>query len=143
MGRGSKEFTILKFRTMRVGTPDLASHLMGPGSSRVTRIGRFLRRTSLDELPQLLNVLAGDMTLVGPRPALFNQEDLIGLRQAAGVDALRPGVTGLAQVNGRDEIPLQRKVEYDRYYLEHLSPVLDLMILLRTVITLFSNRGVY
>ena len=114
-----------------------------PGSSRVTRIGRFLRRTSLDELPQLLNVLAGDMTLVGPRPALFNQEDLIGLRQAAGVDALRPGVTGLAQVNGRDEIPLQRKVEYDRYYLEHLSPVLDLMILLRTVITLFSNRGVY
>ena len=143
VGRGSKEFTILKFRTMRVGTPDLASHLVGPGSSRVTRIGRFLRRTSLDELPQLLNVLAGDMTLVGPRPALFNQEDLIGLRQAAGVDALRPGVTGLAQVNGRDEIPLQRKVEYDRYYLEHLSPVLDLMILLRTVITLFSNRGVY
>ena len=143
VGRGSKEFTILKFRTMRVGTPDLASHLVGPGSSRVTRIGRFLRRTSLDELPQLLNVLAGDMTLVGPRPALFNQEDLIGLRQAAGVDALRPGVTGLAQVNGRDEIPLQRKVEYDRYYLEHLSPALDLMILLRTVITLFSNRGVY
>ena len=109
----------------------------------MTRIGRFLRRTSLDELPQLLNVLAGDMTLVGPRPALFNQEDLIGLRQAAGVDALRPGVTGLAQVNGRDEIPLQRKVEYDRYYLEHLSPALDLMILLRTVITLFSDRGVY
>ena len=113
VGRASREFTIFKFRTMRVGTPDLASHLVGPGSQRVTRVGRLLRRTSLDELPQLLNVLGGSMALVGPRPALHNQDDLIALRQQAGVDALRPGVTGWAQIHGRDDIPLERKVAYD------------------------------
>jgi len=143
IGRGSGEFVIFKFRTMKVGTPDLASHLMGPGASTVTRIGKFLRRTSLDELPQLFNVLRGEMTLVGPRPALFNQDDLIAMRQAVGVDALKPGVTGWAQVNGRDEIPLQVKVDFDRYYLEHISPGFDLWILLRTAVILFSDRGVY
>ena len=143
IGRGSAEFTILKFRTMRVGTPDLASHLVGPGSSRVTRTGRILRRSSIDELPQLWNVLAGDMTLVGPRPALFNQDDLIASRQEAGVDALKPGVTGWAQVNGRDEIALPEKIALDRFYLERVSPALDLLILFRTPFTLFSNRGVY
>jgi lipopolysaccharide/colanic/teichoic acid biosynthesis glycosyltransferase len=143
MGRASREFTILKFRTMRVGTPDLASHLMGPGSERVTRIGRWLRRTSLDELPQLLNVLAGDMTLVGPRPALHNQDDLIRLRQEAGVDALRPGVTGWAQIHGRDDIPLDAKVTFDRWYLEHVSFPLDLWIVLRTPLALLSSRGVF
>jgi lipopolysaccharide/colanic/teichoic acid biosynthesis glycosyltransferase/glycosyltransferase involved in cell wall biosynthesis len=143
IGRGSAEFTILKFRTMKVGTPDLASHLLGPGSSRVTRVGKILRRTSLDELPQLWNVLVGDMTLVGPRPALFNQDDLIAMRQAAGVDAMKPGVTGWAQVNGRDEIPLETKVALDRQYLERVSPALDLQILFKTVFTLFSDRGVY
>ena len=132
VGRASREFTILKFRTMRVGTPDLASHLMGPGSDRVTRVGRWLRRTSLDELPQLLNVLAGDMSLVGPRPALHNQHDLVALRQQAGVDALKPGVTGWAQIHGRDDLPLDRKVAYDRWYLEHVSLGLDLGIALRT-----------
>ncbi len=143
VGRGSREFTILKFRSMHVGTPDLASHLMGPGSPRVTRLGKLLRRTSLDELPQLWNVLKGDMTLVGPRPALFNQDDLIALRQQAGIDALRPGMTGWAQVHGRDEIAIQEKVALDRHYLEHGSPALDLVILLRTALTLFSSRGVY
>jgi lipopolysaccharide/colanic/teichoic acid biosynthesis glycosyltransferase/glycosyltransferase involved in cell wall biosynthesis len=143
IGRGSSEFRIVKFRTMQVGTPDLASHLMGPASPRVTRLGRLLRRSSLDELPQLWNVLRGEMSLVGPRPALFNQYDLIALRQSAGVDALRPGVTGWAQIHGRDDIPLDLKVEYDRYYLEHVSPALDLTIILRTVRTLFSARGVY
>jgi O-antigen biosynthesis protein WbqP len=143
VGRGSREFTIVKFRTMRVGTPDLASHLMGPGSDRVTRVGRLLRRTSLDELPQLFNVLAGDMTLVGPRPALHNQDDLIALRQQGGVDALRPGVTGWAQIHGRDDIPLDRKVAYDRWYLAHQSFALDLWIALRTPFALFSSRGVY
>jgi lipopolysaccharide/colanic/teichoic acid biosynthesis glycosyltransferase/glycosyltransferase involved in cell wall biosynthesis len=142
-GRRSSEFTILKFRTMKVGTPDLASHLMGPGSSRVTRLGGFLRRTSLDELPQLWNVLKGDMTIVGPRPALYNQYDLIGMRQAVSVDALKPGITGWAQVNGRDDIPMERKVELDRTYLEHLTPGFDLFILFRTVVVLFSRRGVY
>jgi O-antigen biosynthesis protein WbqP len=143
VGRASSEFTILKFRTMRVDTPDLASHLMGPGSDRVTRVGRWLRRTSLDELPQLLNVLAGDMTLVGPRPALHNQHDLVALRQQAGVDALKPGVTGWAQIHGRDDLPLDRKVACDRWYLEHLSFGLDLGIVLRTPFTLFSSRGVF
>jgi lipopolysaccharide/colanic/teichoic acid biosynthesis glycosyltransferase/glycosyltransferase involved in cell wall biosynthesis len=142
-GRASREFSIFKFRTMQVGTPDLASHLVGPGSQRVTRVGRLLRRTSLDELPQLLNVLTGSMALVGPRPALHNQEDLIALRQQAGVDALKPGVTGWAQIHGRDDIPLDQKVAYDRWYLEHLSPWLDLWIVLRTPFVLFSSRGVY
>jgi O-antigen biosynthesis protein WbqP len=143
IGRGSAEFTILKFRTMKVGTPDLASHLMGPGSSQVTRLGRWLRRTSIDELPQLWNVLRGDMTLVGPRPALYNQYDLIGMRQAVDIDSLKPGVTGWAQVNGRDDIPLEQKVDLDRWYLENLSPALDVRILLRTAVVLFSDRGVY
>ncbi len=143
IGRGSREFLIFKFRTMRQGTPDLASHLMGPGSASVTRIGKLLRRCSLDELPQLWNILRGEMTLVGPRPALFNQYDLIAMRQEAGVDALRPGITGWAQIHGRDDIPLPMKVGYDRYYLEHGSPLLDLGILLRTAVTVFSDRGVY
>ena len=143
VGRGSREFTIFKFRTMQVGTPDLASHLVGPGSQRVTRVGRLLRRSSLDELPQLLNVLDGTMSLVGPRPALHNQDDLVALRQEAGLDALKPGVTGWAQIHGRDDIPLDRKVAYDHWYLEHLSPWLDLWIVLRTPFVLLSSRGVF
>ena len=143
IGRGSREFTILKFRSMQVGTPDLASDLMGPASPRVTRVGRWLRRTSLDELPQLWNVLKGEMALVGPRPALYNQQELIALRQRAGVDALRPGVSGWAQIHGRDDIPLAEKVGYDAHYLAHASPRLDLEILLRTAFTVFSSRGVF
>jgi len=143
IGRGTRLFTIVKFRTMKMGTPDLASHLMGPGSSQVTRIGGALRRSSLDELPQLWNVLCGDMALVGPRPALHNQDDLIALRREAGVDALRPGLTGWAQVHGRDELTVEQKVVYDRWYLEHVGLGLDLWILLRTGWTLFSKRGVY
>ncbi len=143
IGRGSAEFIIVKFRTMAAGSPDLASHLMGPGSSWVTPLGKILRRSSIDELPQLLNVLGGEMTLIGPRPALFNQDDLVAMRQEAGVDALKPGVTGWAQIHGRDDIPLDVKVRYDRHYLEKVSPALDLVILFRTVGTLFSKRGVY
>ena len=143
IGRDSREFIIFKFRTMQVGTPDLASHLMGPGSSRLTRIGGFLRRSSVDELPQLWNVLAGDMSLVGPRPALHNQDDLIALRREAGVDALRPGLSGWAQVHGRDELTVADKVRFDREYLDRASFGLDLRILVRTVLTLFSSRGVY
>lgn len=141
-GRGSSEFVLLKFRSMAVGTPDLATHLVAPGVVRVTRIGAFIRRTSLDELPQLWNILRGDMTLVGPRPALYNQHDLIRMRQAAGVDALQPGLTGWAQINGRDEIPMERKVAYDREYLERCSLAFDAEILLRTALTLFTMRGV-
>ena len=143
VGRGSREFTILKFRTMFVGTPDLASNLVGPGSARVTRVGRVLRRTSLDELPQFLNVLAGDMTLVGPRPALHNQHDLVAMRRQSGVDALKPGMTGWAQIHGRDDMPLERKLAYDRWYLENVSFWLDLWIVLRTPFAVLSSRGVY
>ncbi len=142
IGRGSREFVLLKFRSMAVGTPDLATHLVDPSSVRVTRVGAFIRRTSLDELPQLWNILAGDMTLVGPRPALYNQYDLVAMRQRVGVDALKPGLTGWAQVNGRDEIPMDRKVAYDREYLERMSPAFDLEILVRTLTTLFTMRGI-
>ena len=141
-GRGSREFVIFKFRTMAAGTPDLASHLIaGNAARRITRLGGFLRRTSLDELPQLINILRGDMSLVGPRPALFNQDDLIAMRQREGIDALRPGVTGWAQINGRDDIPMDRKVAYDRHYLERCSAALDLLILIRTPIALITGRG--
>jgi O-antigen biosynthesis protein WbqP len=143
IGRATSEFTIMKFRTMFTGTPDLASHLMGPGSSRVTRVGRWLRRTSIDELPQLWHIVTGEMSLVGPRPALHNQYDLIGLRQQAGIDALKPGITGWAQVNGRDDIPLEQKVGFDRHYLEHVSVAHDLEILVRTATVLFSDRGTF
>ncbi len=142
IGQGSRWFTLLKFRSMAAGTPDLATHLVQPGVVRVTRIGAFIRRTSLDELPQLWNILCGDMTLVGPRPALHNQYDLIALRQQAGVDALLPGLTGWAQINGRDEIPMAQKVAYDAEYLERLSLGFDLEILVRTALTLFTMRGV-
>lgn len=140
-GRGSSEFVMLKFRSMAAGTPDLATHLVQPGAVRVTRVGAFLRRTSLDELPQLWNIIQGHMSLVGPRPALHNQFDLIALRQAAGVDALRPGLTGWAQVNGRDDIPMDRKVALDREYLERISVPLDLHILIRTALAVFTARG--
>jgi len=141
IGRGSSEFVMLKFRSMAVGTPDLPTHLVQPGAVRVTRVGAFLRRTSLDELPQLWNILRGDMSFVGPRPALYNQLDLIAHRQAAGVDALVPGLTGWAQVNGRDDIPMDQKVRYDREYLERLSVGLDLAILMRTALAVFTARG--
>jgi lipopolysaccharide/colanic/teichoic acid biosynthesis glycosyltransferase len=142
IGRGSSEFVLLKFRSMAAGTPDLATHLVQPGMVRVTRVGAFLRRTSLDELPQLWNILRGEMTLVGPRPALYNQHDLIELRRKSGVDALKPGLTGWAQINGRDEIPMEQKVALDRHYLDRVSAGFDLQILLRTAATLFTMRGV-
>ena len=142
-GRGSREFMMLKFRTMSTGVPDLASHLVGPDSSYVTRVGRLLRRTSLDELPQLFNMLRGHMSVVGPRPALFNQDDLNALRKARGIDALRPGLTGWAQIHGRDDIPLDLKVDLDEHYLENVSPRLDLRILLRTFTAIFSSRGTF
>jgi lipopolysaccharide/colanic/teichoic acid biosynthesis glycosyltransferase/glycosyltransferase involved in cell wall biosynthesis len=141
-GQGSREFTIFKFRTMRTGTPDLATHLIGSAKSHVTPLGVFLRRCSLDELPQLLNVLRGDMSLVGPRPALHNQHDLIAMRAVRGIDALRPGVTGWAQVNGRDAISMEEKVAADAEYRARVSLAFDLRILVRTVGVLFSSRGV-
>ncbi|HZZ30764.1 MAG TPA: sugar transferase [Phenylobacterium sp.] len=142
VGRKNRIFAMPKFRTMRTGAPDVATHLLADPGQWVTPLGRFLRRTSLDELPQLWSVLKGDMSLVGPRPALFNQDDLVALRTAAGVDALRPGLTGWAQINGRDELPIPEKARLDREYLERMSLAFDLRILAATAFSALSGRGV-
>jgi O-antigen biosynthesis protein WbqP len=142
VGRDNRIFAMPKFRTMRVGTPDVATHLLADPQAWVTPLGRFLRRTSLDELPQLWSVLIGDMSLVGPRPALFNQDDLVALRTEAGVHVLRPGVTGWAQVNGRDELPIPEKVRLDAEYLARRSLGFDVRILIATATAALSGRGV-
>ena len=142
VGRRNRIFPMPKFRTMRTGAPDVATHLLGDPDAWVTPLGRFLRRTSLDELPQLWSVLKGDMSLVGPRPALFNLDDLVALRTEAGVDALRPGLTGWAQINGRDELAIPEKARLDREYLERMSMAFDLRILAVTALSALSGRGV-
>lgn len=142
VGRRNRIFAMPKFRTMRTGAPDVATHLLDDPGQWVTPLGAMLRRTSLDELPQLWSVLKGDMSLVGPRPALFNQDDLVALRTEAGVDALRPGLTGWAQINGRDELPIPEKARLDREYLERMSLGFDLRILAATALSAFSGRGV-
>lgn len=133
VGRHNKVFKMPKFRTMRLGTPAVATHLLGNPEAYLTPIGSFLRKSSLDELPQLWSILTGDMSFVGPRPALFNQYDLIELRTQKGVHELVPGLTGWAQVNGRDEIPIPEKVAFDTAYLKNQSLLLDLRIMWMTI----------
>lgn len=142
VGKNSRLFTMYKFRTMRIDTPQVATHLLKEPAQFLTPFGAFFRRTSLDELPQLINVLSGDMTLVGPRPALFNQDDLVALRTARGVDALTPGITGWAQVNGRDELPIPEKVKLDEWYMRNRSFWLDLKIVGMTVFKVIRKEGV-
>ena len=142
IGRDNRRFNMPKFRTMRVGTPAVATHLLQDPASALTPIGAFLRRTSLDEIPQIWSVLKGDMGFVGPRPALFNQDDLIALRTAAGISRLRPGITGWAQVSGRDELEIPQKVELEREYLERRSLAFDLRILLATASRLIGDKSV-
>jgi O-antigen biosynthesis protein WbqP len=142
VGRENRIFPMPKFRTMRTGAPDVATHLLADAQSWITPLGGFLRRTSLDELPQLWSVLKGDMSLVGPRPALFNQDDLVALRTQAGVHRLRPGLTGWAQINGRDELPIPEKVKLDAEYLERRSLAFDLRILAGTALAAMTARGV-
>jgi len=142
IGRYNRVFAMPKFRTMRVGTPAVATHLLSDPNRHLTPIGGLLRRTSLDELPQLWSILRGDMSIVGPRPALFNQDDLIALRTAAGIHTLTPGLTGWAQVNGRDEISIEAKVQLDAEYLRRASFWFDLQIILRTARDAFIGRGV-
>lgn len=142
VGRDNTVFKMPKFRTMRTGTPQVATHLMNDPATWTTPVGRWLRRTSLDELPQLWSVLVGKMSIVGPRPALFNQDDLIALRTERGVHRLLPGVTGLAQVSGRDELPIPVKVSYDQQYCEQQSLLLDIRIILRTVQNAVKGDGV-
>ena len=132
VGQNNSQFWIYKFRTMKKNTPDIPTHLVKDGNSLYTSIGHFLRKFSFDELPQLINILKGDMVFIGPRPALYNQYDLIDLRTKVGVHSLTPGVTGWAQVNGRDKLSIFEKVEMDKYYLTNKSVWLNIKILLLT-----------
>jgi O-antigen biosynthesis protein WbqP len=142
VGRGNQIFRMPKFRSMQVGTPAVATNLLTNATSHLTPIGGFLRKSSLDELPQLWSILVGDMSFVGPRPALFNQHDLIELRTAQGVHDLTPGLTGWAQVNGRDELPIPDKVALDAEYLRRQSLGFDLRILWLTFVKVLRGDGV-
>ena len=142
VGRHNRLFRMPKFRSMRIDTPAVATHLLKNPDQWLTPIGSFLRKSSLDELPQLWSILKGDMSFVGPRPALFNQHDLIALRTEKGVHELVPGLTGWAQVNGRDELPIPQKVELDAEYLQRRSFLLDLKILWMTALKVLARDGV-
>jgi len=142
VGRKNKIFKMPKFRSMRVDTPVVATHLLSDPDMYLSPIGDFLRRTSLDELPQIWSILKGDMSFVGPRPALFNQDDLIALRTEYGVDKLVPGLTGWAQVNGRDELPIPEKVALDVEYMHRRSLWFDLKILWMTFLKVIKRDGV-
>ena len=142
VGRNNVIFKMPKFRSMRVGTPAVATHLLADAALHLTPIGSFLRKSSLDELPQLWSILLGDMSFVGPRPALFNQHDLIALRTAQGVHTLVPGLTGWAQVNGRDELPIPEKVKLDVAYMERQSLLYDIRILWMTFVKVLERDGV-
>ena len=142
VGRHNRIFRMPKFRSMRVDTPAVATHLLGNPQGYLTPIGSLLRKSSLDELPQLWSILVGDMSFVGPRPALFNQQDLIALRTEQGVHTLVPGLTGWAQVNGRDELPIAEKVKLDTVYLQRQSLWFDLGILWLTFIKVLKRDGV-
>ncbi|MFH0784571.1 MAG: sugar transferase [Pseudomonadota bacterium] len=142
VGKNNVLFNMPKFRTMRTDTPAVATHLLGDPDKFVTGIGRILRKTSLDEFPQLISIMKGDMSFVGPRPALFNQDDLIELRTLKGIHRLTPGLTGWAQINGRDELPIPVKVEFDYYYLLNQSFWLDMKIILQTALKVVLREGV-
>lgn len=143
VGAHKTHFNILKFRTMRGDTPhDVPTHLLKNANSYITKSGAFLRRTSLDELPQIYNILAGQMSIIGPRPALYNQYDLIEARDAVHANDIRPGLTGLAQVNGRDELPIDVKARYDGEYAADITFRKDLAIFFRSITYVFERRGV-
>ena len=142
VGRDNRLFRMPKFRSMRTDTPAVATHLLDRPEQYLTPIGSFLRMSSLDELPQLWSILKGDMSFVGPRPALFNQHDLVALRTQHGVQTLRPGLTGWAQIHGRDELAIPDKVALDTYYLQHHGLLLDLRILWRTARKVLARDGV-
>lgn len=143
VGRGKTYFQIYKFRSMRTDTPkDMPTHLLENPQAFITPIGRFLRKTSLDELPQLFNILKGEMSIVGPRPALWNQDDLIAERDKYGANDCVPGLTGYAQIHGRDELPIPKKAELDGYYAKHLSFALDVSIFFKTIGSVLHHEGV-
>lgn len=135
-------FNIYKFRSMKKNTPNVATHLLINPDQYLLKIGKFIRKTSLDELPNLINILKGEMVFVGPRPALYNQDDLMDLRVAAGVDKLKPGITGWAQINGRDEISIAQKVQLEQEYLNKKSFLFDMEILIKTFTNVLFRKGV-
>lgn len=135
-------FQIYKFRSMKKNTPNVATHLLINPEHYLLKIGVILRKLSLDELPNLINIIKGDMVFVGPRPALYNQDDLMGLRVAEGVDKLKPGITGWAQINGRDELSLEEKVAFEKVYLENKSLIFDFKIILKTFTNVLFSKGV-
>lgn len=143
IGKGKIPFYILKFRTMKINTPkDTPTHMLENPESYITNIGAFLRKTSLDELPQLFNILKGEMSLVGPRPALWNQYDLINEREKFKANDIKPGITGLAQISGRDELPIDLKSKLDGRYAESISLILDMRIIFNTIINVLIRRGI-
>lgn len=143
IGKGKKEFYILKFRTMRIDTPkDMPTHLLEDPEIYITKIGKFLRKTSLDELPQIINIIKGEMSIIGPRPALWNQYDLIKERDKYGANEVTPGLTGWAQINGRDELPIDVKAKLDGEYVEKLSPLFDLKVFFMTIKSVLKSEGV-
>ena len=142
IGKNNVEFEIYKFRTMRIDTPNVPTHLLKNPEQWITPVGKFLRKASLDELPQLFNILKGEMSIVGPRPALYNQIDLKEMRTEAGVHKLVPGLTGWAQINGRDEIPLSLKVKLDKEYLEKKNFFFDIKIIFMTVLSVLKSEGI-
>lgn len=142
IGQFNEPFLMPKFRSMKLNTPQVATHLLTDAQSRVTVVGKWIRKTSLDEIPQLWSVLKGEMSFVGPRPALFNQDDLIALRTEKNIHQLKPGITGWAQVNGRDELSIADKVSLDEFYLKNKSLKLDLKILWLTFFKVLSSDGV-
>lgn len=141
-GVNGTHFNIYKFRSMKMGTPDLATDKLDDPGKYVTRVGKFLRKTSLDELPQLINIILGNMSFVGPRPALYNQYELIEARYRLGIDRIKPGLTGYAQIMGRDFITDQQKVAYDKYYLDHLSLAFDFKIFFQTFFKIVKAENV-
>ena len=142
VGKDKKPFKIYKFRSMWTETPDVPTHLLSDPNQFITKVGAFLRKTSIDEIPQLVNILKGDMSFVGPRPSLFSQEDLIEERDKLNVHSVRPGLTGLAQVSGRDELPIAVKAAYDGEYIEKMSFKLDVQLFFRTFISVAKSEGV-
>jgi O-antigen biosynthesis protein WbqP len=142
VGKNNRLFRMPKFRSMRLNTPQVATHLLAEPARHLTPIGSFLRRTSLDELPQLFSILMGDLSFVGPRPALFNQRDLIALRSEQGIDTLIPGLTGWAQVNGRDDLPIPLKVQFDYEYVRRKSLAFDLKIIAMTMSQVLRREGI-
>jgi len=135
-------FKIYKFRSMKKNTPNVATHLLTNPDQYLLRIGKFIRKTSLDELPNLINIIKGEMVFVGPRPALYNQDDLMTLRVATGVDKLKPGITGWAQINGRDDISIEKKVELEQEYMNKRSTLFDIEIIIKTFTNVVFSKGV-